>query len=127
MLKKIKQCNLSPGLKFESTHLIQPDLEVIPGNNQNLSVKFKKDNFPLISLDEDLEKPSQYVQNKKIKTFSNVHDFFYEQSNCNIGGSENNLQLDIKVTEKELITNNLENTSEKYVKLPNKLFWLFEK
>ena len=77
--------------------------------------------------DEDLEKPSQYVQNKKIKTFSNVHDFFYEQSNCNIGGSENNLQLDIKVTEKELITNNLENTSEKYAKLPNKLFWLFEK
>ena len=67
VLKKIKQCNLSPGLKFESTHLIQPDLEVIPGNNQNLSVKFKKDNFPLISLDEDLEKLVKNKQNKASK------------------------------------------------------------
>ena len=67
VLQKIKQCNLSPGLKFESTHLIQPDLEVIPGNNQNLSVKFKKDNFPLISLDEDLEKLVKSKQNKASK------------------------------------------------------------
>ena len=67
VLKKIKQCNLSPGLKFESTHLIQPDLEVIPGNNQNLRVKFKKDNFPLISLDEDLEKLVKNKQNKASK------------------------------------------------------------
>ena len=67
VLKKIKQCNLSPGLKFESTHLIQPDLEVIPGNNQNHSVKFKKDNFPLISLDEDLEKLVKNKQNKASK------------------------------------------------------------
>jgi len=67
VLKKIKQCNLSPGLKFESTHLIQPDLEVIPDNNQNLSVKFKKDNFPLISLDEDLEKLVKNKQNKASK------------------------------------------------------------
>jgi len=66
-LKKIKQCNLSPGLKFESTHLIQPDLEVIPDNNQNLSVRFKQDNFPLISLDEDLEKLVKNKQNKASK------------------------------------------------------------
>ena len=64
VLKKIKQCDLSPGLEFESTHIIQPDLEVIQNNNENLDVQFKKDNFPLISLDEDLEK---LVKNKKNK------------------------------------------------------------
>ena len=64
VLKKIKKCSLSPGLKFESTHLIQPDLEVIQDKSQNLRIKFKQDNFPLISLDEDLE---QLVKNKKNK------------------------------------------------------------
>ncbi len=63
-LKRIKQCDLSPGLEFESAHIIQPDLEVIPDNNQNLNVHFRKDNFPLISLDKDLE---QLVKNKKNK------------------------------------------------------------
>jgi RNA polymerase sigma-54 factor len=63
-LKRIKQCDLSPGLEFESSHIIQPDLEVIPDNNQNLNVRFRKDNFPLISLDKDLE---ELVKNKKNK------------------------------------------------------------
>ena len=63
-LKRIKQCSLSPGLEFESSHIIQPDLEVIPDNNQNLNVRFRKDNFPLISLDKDLE---QLVKNKQNK------------------------------------------------------------
>ncbi|MDA8607413.1 RNA polymerase factor sigma-54 [Gammaproteobacteria bacterium] len=63
-LKRIKQCDLSPGLEFESSQIIQPDLEVIPDNNQNLNVRFRKDNFPLISLDKDLE---QLVKNKKNK------------------------------------------------------------
>ena len=63
-LKRIKQCSLSPGLEFESSQIIQPDLEVIPDNNQNLNVRFRKDNFPLISLDKDLE---QLVKNKKNK------------------------------------------------------------
>ncbi|MDC0079407.1 RNA polymerase factor sigma-54 [Pseudomonadota bacterium] len=62
ILRKIQQCDLSPGLEFESTHIIQPDLEVIPDSNQNLNVQFKQDNFPLISFDEDLEK---LVKNKK--------------------------------------------------------------
>ena len=35
---------------------------MIPDSNQNLNVQFKQDNFPLISLDEDLEK---LVKNKK--------------------------------------------------------------
>lgn len=64
VLKRIKQCDLSPGLEFESAHIIQPDLEVIPDKNQNLNVRFRKDNFPLISLDKDLE---QLVKNKKNK------------------------------------------------------------
>jgi RNA polymerase sigma-54 factor len=64
VLKRIKQCDLSPGLEFESSQIIQPDLEVISDNNQNLNVRFRKDNFPLISLDKDLE---QLVKNKKNK------------------------------------------------------------
>ena len=66
-LKRIKQCDLSPGLEFESSQIIQPDLEVIPDNNQNLNVRFRKDNFPLISLDKDLEQLVKNKQNKASK------------------------------------------------------------
>ena len=64
VLSKIKQCSLSPGLGFESTYLIQPDLEVIPDNNQTFIVQFKKDSFPLFSIDSDLE---ELVKDKKNK------------------------------------------------------------
>ena len=64
VLKKIKQCDLSPGLGFESTIMIQPDLEIIHQNNKNFNVKFKKENFPTISLDQDLE---ELVKDKKNK------------------------------------------------------------
>ena len=71
--------------------------------------------------DEDLEKNNPDVVNKKIKSISKVHNFFYVQSNYKVGASENNLQLDIKVNEKELITNNyLKNSSEKYTSATNK-------
>ncbi len=66
-LKKIKQCNLSPGLEFESSIMIQPDLEIIPKNNRNFNVQFKKENFPMISLDEDLEKLVKDKKNKANK------------------------------------------------------------
>ena len=62
VVEKIKKCDLSPGLEFESTLIIQPDLEVIQDNDQKFNVEFKRDNFPLIGLDEDLEK---LVKNKK--------------------------------------------------------------
>ena len=62
VVEKIKKCDLSPGLEFESTLIIQPDLEVIQDNDQKFNVQFKRDNFPLIGLDEDLEK---LVKNKK--------------------------------------------------------------
>jgi len=67
VLEKIKKCDLSPGLEFESTYLIQPDLEVIPDSNQDLNVRFKQDNFPLISLDQDLEKQVKNKANKANK------------------------------------------------------------
>jgi RNA polymerase sigma-54 factor len=67
ILEKIKKCDLSPGLEFESTYLIQPDLEVIPDSNQNFNVRFRQDNFPLISLDQDLEKQVKNKANKANK------------------------------------------------------------
>ena len=67
VLKKIRQCDLSPGLGFESTILIQPDLEIILQDNENINVKFKKENFPMISLDQDLEKLVKDKKNKANK------------------------------------------------------------
>ena len=67
VLKKIKQCDLSPGLEFKPTIMIQPDLEVIPQNNKNFNVQFKKENFPIISLDQDLEKLVKDKKNKANK------------------------------------------------------------
>jgi len=67
VLKKIRQCDLSPGLGFESTVVIQPDLEIIPQDNENFNVKFKKENFPMISLDQDLEKLVKDKKNKANK------------------------------------------------------------
>ena len=76
---------------------------------------FAKPNF--IVYDEwfvnDLEKNKLDVKNKKIKTISNIHEFYYEQSNYKVGASENHLQLELQVNEKELITNNY---VEKYSK-----------
>ena len=85
--------------------------------------------------DDDLEKTKLDVENKKIKTTENLHEFFYELSNHKIGASENNMQLDTKANKKELITNNylvnntnyLENISESYYPLSNKKFKLFKK
>ncbi len=91
---------------------------------------FAKPNFIVYDewFDDDLEKTKLDVKNKKIKSISNIHDFFYEQSNYKIGGSENNFKSEIKVNKKELITNNfLKKTSEKYTLLSNKKFRFLEK
>ena len=64
VLEKIKKCDLSPGLEFESINLIQPDLEIIQNNDHDLDVKFKINNFPLITIDKELEK---LVKDKKNK------------------------------------------------------------
>ena len=70
VIKRIKQCDLSPGLGFESTKLIQPDLEIIPQDNGKFNVQFKKENFPMICLDQDLEnlvKDKKNKANKELK------------------------------------------------------------
>ena len=78
--------------------------------------------------DDDLEKTNLYVKNKKIKTISNIHQFFYEQSNYKVGASENNLQIDVDKNRDELFNNNyFVNKSEKYDSLSNKKFLFFEK
>ena len=78
--------------------------------------------------DDNLEKTKLYVNNKKIKTISNIHQFFYEQSNYKVGASENNLQIDIDKNRDELFNNYyFENNSEKYDSLSNKKFLFFEK
>ena len=91
---------------------------------------FAKPNFIIYDewFDEDLKKTKLAVTNKKIKTISNMHDFFYKQSNYKVGASENNLQLVIKVNRKELFNKNyLINNSDKHTQLSIKKFRLFEK
>ena len=91
---------------------------------------FAKPNFIIYDewFDDDCRKTKLDVKNKKPKTISNIHEFFYEQSNYKVGASENNLQFDLKVNKKDLFANNyLENTSEKYTSVSNKNFRLFEK
>ena len=78
--------------------------------------------------DDNLEKNKLDITNKKIKTISNLHDFFYEQSNYKFGASENNLQSNIKLNKKELSNKNyLENTSDNHAQLSIKKFRFFEK
>ena len=91
---------------------------------------FAKPNFIIYDewFDDDFKKSENDFKNKKIKTISNIHEYFYDQSNHNFGASENNLQLNIKLNEKEIITNNYFNkTSEKYNSVTNKKFKLFKK
>ena len=91
---------------------------------------FAKPNFIVYDewFDNDLKKTKSNVKNKKITKISNIHDFFYEQSNYKVGGSENNLQIDIDKNREELFNNYyFENNSEKYDSLSNKKFLFFEK
>ena len=91
---------------------------------------FAKPNFIIYDewFNDNLEKTKLDKKNKEIKTISNLHEFFYLQSNYKVGASENNLQLDIKTNEKELITKNyLEKASEKYTPVSLKKIRFFQK
>ena len=91
---------------------------------------FAKPNFIVYDewFDNDFKKTKLDFKNKKIKTISNMHEFFYEQSNYKVGASENNLQIDIDKNREELFNNYyFENNSEKYDSLSNKRFLFFEK
>ena len=91
---------------------------------------FAKPNFIVYDewFDDNLGKNKLDIKNKKIKKISNMHEFFYEQSNYKVGASENNLKLDFKVKKKErfnkiLFENNLKNNAQ----LSIEKFRLFEK
>ena len=91
---------------------------------------FAKPNFIVYDewFDNDFKKTKLDFKNKKIKTISNIHQFFYEQSNYKVGASENKLQIDIDKNRDELFNNSyFENNSEKYDSLSNKKFLFFEK
>ena len=91
---------------------------------------FAKPNFITYDewFDDDIENSKLDVRNKKIKTISNIHEFFYEQSNYKVGASENNFQIDINEYREEQFNNYyLENNSEKYDSLSNKKFLFFGK
>ena len=91
---------------------------------------FAKPNFIVYDewFDNDIKKTKLNFKNKKITNISNIHEFYYEQSNSKVGGSENNLQLEIDENREELINNfYFENNSEKYNTLTSKKFLSFEK
>ena len=91
---------------------------------------FAKPNFVVYDewFDNDFKKTKLNVKNKKINNISNMHEFFYEQSNYKVGASENNLQIDIDLKSAELLNNYyFDNNSEKYSPLSKKKFLFFEK
>ena len=64
---EIKSCDLSPGLNFENTNYVIPDLK-IELSNESLSVNFINDTFPTIKIDEDLiEQTNLQLKNKPDK------------------------------------------------------------
>ncbi len=91
---------------------------------------FAKPNFIVYDewFDNDLKKTKLDFKNKKITNISTIHEFFYEQSNYKIGGSENNLQIEIDKSREELFNNYyIEKNSAKYDTLSNKKILFFEK
>ena len=91
---------------------------------------FAKPNFIVYDewFDNDLKKTKYNVKNKKIANISNIHEFFYEQSNYKVGASENNLQIDMDKNTEELFNNFYsENNYEKYDALSNKKFLFFKR
>ena len=89
---------------------------------------FAKPNFIIYDewFDNNLEKKT--LSEKKIKTISNMHEFFYEKSNYKVGASENNLQINFHENKEELFSNYyFENNSKKYDSLSNKKFLFFER
>ena len=63
-LNEIKKCDLSPGLNFQESQYIYPDLRITKKNNQT-KVKFIEKDFPKIKIDETLAE--NVKKNLKIK------------------------------------------------------------
>jgi len=68
---------------------------------------FAKPNFIVYDewFDNDFQKKTTNEKNRRITNISNIHEFFYEQSNYKVGASENNFQLDIHEKREELFNN----------------------
>ena len=66
-MNEIKSCDLSPGLNYENTNFIIPDLK-IELKEKSLSVSFINDTFPKIKIDHDLiEKTNTQLKNNPNK------------------------------------------------------------
>ena len=66
-MSEIKSCDLSPGLNFENTNYVIPDLKIVL-KNESLSINFINDTFPTIKIDEQLiEQTSLQLKNKPNK------------------------------------------------------------
>ena len=66
-MNEIKSCDLSPGLNYENTNYIIPDLK-IELKEKSLSVNFINDTFPKIKIDQDLiEKTNTQLKNNPNK------------------------------------------------------------
>jgi RNA polymerase sigma-54 factor len=66
-MNEIKSCDLSPGLNYENTNYIIPDLK-IELKEKSLSVNFINDTFPKIKIDHDLiEKMNTQLKNNPNK------------------------------------------------------------
>ena len=69
-MNEIKSCDLSPGLNYENTNYIIPDLK-IELKEKSLSVNFINDTFPKIKIDHDLiEKTNTQLKNNPNKELS---------------------------------------------------------
>jgi RNA polymerase sigma-54 factor len=60
----IRNCDLSPGLNYEETNYIYPDLKITLESNDKISTQFVTDNFPSIVLDEEFVKETQKALKK---------------------------------------------------------------
>ena len=68
-MNEIKSCDLSPGLNYENTNYIIPDLK-IELKDKSLSVNFINDTFPKIKIDHDLiEKTNTQLKREMILWF----------------------------------------------------------
>ena len=66
-MNEIKSCDLSPGLNYENTNYIIPDLK-IELKKKSFSVNFINDTFPKIKIDHDLiEKTNTQLKNNSNK------------------------------------------------------------
>jgi RNA polymerase sigma-54 factor len=63
-IQVIRSCDLSPGLNYEETNYIYPDLKITLESNDKISTQFVTDNFPSIVLDENFVKETQKALKK---------------------------------------------------------------